>query len=254
MWIERGLATDSSQVGIDGDAVSRLEDTSRVVKHWGASMFKWLWRQGALRYTIEMADRTRELALVRTSFKRMCLFLDGSPLDAALPVFFLSARTVALPDGSNLTISPGQALRRDGIKLKPVTWKPLAILVLIWLFVIAAGTAFGGFIGAWFDRPDWQKSNPPLWVFVGSGTTDNHTTRWFINSRVLRVDGNGRVKALIRAQTAAAGEPERADVPKDDEYTTVQNFTCRPSQQGYDLSAQLAGYSGKQVPAAIPPD
>lgn len=52
----------------------------------------------------------------------------------------------------------------------------------------------------------------------------------------------------------ASGESASADIPKDDDFTAVRNFIRDPGRHGYALSATLRGFSGRQMPDAIPPD
>lgn len=105
------------------------------------------------------------------------------------------------------------------------------------------------------SKPDWEKPDRPLWAYVASNNADDGNFRFFINTKATRKDADKQtVKVLMRIQRIAAGEEEKADVPKDDEQTSVQNFTCDRNRKGYDISATLRMYVGKQWPQEIPPD
>ncbi|MGE3509230.1 MAG: hypothetical protein AB7N65_10140 [Vicinamibacterales bacterium] len=121
----------------------------------------------------------------------------------------------------------------------------IGVLVLLLATVTLAGC----------QSPAWKSDNPPLWALVATGTNERGQARWFINTRAIRKDNAERtVKVLVRMQTVAQGESTNSDVPKSDDQTSVQNFTCDPKKQGYDISATLRSYLGNEAPSEIPPD
>jgi hypothetical protein len=223
--------------------------------------FNRLWRKGAISFRVDFTGHIAELVIVRTSFGAFSLLLDGVPLNTQLkvPKILVSAQDVPLPDGSILRVSPwgafGWKLKRNGVKISPVSKKPVLVQTVLIVAIVAIVGFGAGLLAWWLQRPDWKKSDPPVWAYLTTSTADTGKTRWFINTKAIRKNGSSStVKVLLRQQTVAASESEYADVPKDDEYTTVQNFTCDPGKQGYDLSAILRGFSGKQLPGTIPPD
>ncbi|NOT62004.1 MAG: hypothetical protein HOP19_17455 [Acidobacteria bacterium] len=102
-------------------------------------------------------------------------------------------------------------------------------------------------LGACSRQPDWQKPEPPVWALVGSSTGER-PTRVFIHTKAFRKSPeHPGVRALLRFQPIADGSAESAE-----EFASVQNFTCVPSQEGYKLTAQLAFYSGQRIPNELP--
>ena len=248
----RLVATSQPGVRISVGTVAAVDRTSEPRKG-----IQKVWDKSAMRFAIDMNGRARELTIIRTDYRTNSILLDGQPTGATLPVFFLTAKTVSLPDGSSLRVSPwgafGPSVRRDGVKLKTLSKKPVLIVGLIVLVAALAGLAVGLSVW-WLERPDWKKSDPPVWAFVAAGSSQDTRMRWFINTRAVWKDNDAHVRVLIRSQTIAPGEADEADVRKESDYTTVQNFTCNTRQQGYDLSAMLKGFSGKTPPDSIPPD
>jgi hypothetical protein len=104
------------------------------------------------------------------------------------------------------------------------------------------------------STPPWRKQNPPLWTYVarsqpGSG---DHGRRFFINTKV-SLDPPNEVEVLLRSQQVSAGEAEDADVPKDDENTTVIRYGCNEQSQTYHLAPRLLAFSGRDWPNEVPP-
>jgi len=224
-------------------------------------LFMTMWRKGATSFRVDLNGKLHELQIVRTSLGAFTVYLDHVPLDVELkvPRIFISAQEVPLPDGSVIRVSAwgvfGWSLKRNGVRLRAVSHKPVLVqtlLVLLFASIVGLGTGYSIW---WFQRPEWKKADPPVWSFFASSSGDSGKSRWFINTRAIRRNGPNRsVKVLMRHQTVAVGESDGADIPKDDEYTSVQNFTCDPNKQGYDLSANLKGFSGKEIPDTLPPD
>jgi hypothetical protein len=222
-------------------------------------MLKRIWQKSTLSYAVETGGRVCELQIVRVGITAFRAYLDSSPLDPELriPRLFFSAATLPLPDGSALKVSAwgawGWSVKKNGVALACTSKKRFiaqVALVLGALVVLGIGAA----LLAWFNRPEWQRANPPAWVYLGTSSGTSGSTRWFLNTKALRKDPKRQgVMALIRGQAVAPGEPERADIPKKDEATAVQNFTCDRGREGYDISARLYTFD-EQVPTAIPPD
>jgi len=241
-------------------ATPAVQQQQEPLRQPEGGVLKTLWRKGAMSFKVDMNGSEHELRIIKTSFGAFTVFLDQTQLDPPLkvPKIFTSAQEIGLPDGSSVRISAwgafGWTLERNGLKLRAVSRKPVLVqtlLVMVFALIVGAGTGYSVW---WMQRPEWKKANPPAWAFFATSSGDSGKARWFINTKVLRKDDASQtVEVLMRHQTVASREAEKDDIPKDDEYTSVENFTCDPRRQGYDLSANLKGYTGKQIPETIPP-
>ena len=209
-------------------------------------------------FEVEVERSSCEFQIVRTSIGAYSVFLDGIPLNARLtiPGIYFSSQDVQLPDGSTVTVRAlgpfGWSAKRNNAKLSRISRSPAAVATLIFCISIAALIGLFIFV-SWSSTPEYRKSNPPVWAFLGS--SDDGHRRWFINTQAVRRRvATAQVEVLVRAQTAASGESEKADISKEDESTTVELLTCDPKADLYSVVVNMKTFQGTPFPLALPPD
>jgi hypothetical protein len=206
--------------------------------------------------------------LLQLSFKLAVLIWLATVIggwEVILGLGFRDAIVILLPVIWLLYFSRSKRVKQTFSRPEPLTLltprkRPLRVAEAAAVPVVAVAIALGAAKSfLWPEEEDWMKSPPPVWAFLG---TSQHNwgeqrweQRWFLNTQALRKQESDRtVQALLRSQVALGGEPSRVDVPKNDDYTAVQNFQCRAGDEGYDVSATMWYFSGLPVPNSLPSD
>jgi hypothetical protein len=224
-----------------------IESSARPVRP------KNTWRTS---FEVEIENSSCEFQIVRTGISAYTVFLDGVSLDAQLtiPKIYFSSQDVRLPDGSSVTVRLGPfgwSAKRNGSKLSHISRSPVAGAILVGSIGIAALMSLY-FFDSWSSTPQYEKSNPPVWAFLG---ISNNGHRLFINTQAVRRRvATAQVEVLVRTQAVAPGESEKTDTPKEDESTTVELLTCDPKADLYAVMVNMKTFEGKSFPNELPPD